>query len=329
VAHLVVRGDLDCRDLADEIVHWLATRDATAEVLAVVSLEASRARPDLATRIAEAVRASPVPVAVHIDARGPVEPQALLIGLAARSVSIASGVSLAGDESTRLPGLCPSTEAGWKGASERLARTVLAGRDELLLDLFVPPLGNVYLHGSGPDRTLAREPIDTEDQRIVARNDDQWRVRLGNDDIRGLELATEADGLGEVLRACNVRAFRRTRTELRSGLGRAQEQVGQIRADVSARGVRLKAEVRDTRSLDARDRGERLDGLWTRVDDTQEQIDAARELFERFPELYRLSPPWAFDADPERAGKEWTRAFESLAEDLDDLRSQIEAMERP
>lgn len=331
VAHLAVKGDLDSRLMADEIVNWLARRDPVHEILAVMVFDAPRARPDLATRIAEAVRTSQVPVAVHLDARGPVEPQILLIGLCARSVTASSGVTIVGDETTGLPGLCPPTDSGWRGASERLARSVIAGRDELLLDLFVPPLGSVYLLTSGQQRTLAREPIDKEDQRIVARtNDDEWRVRLGREELLGLSLATGADGLGEVLRICNVRAFRRERAEIRSGLGSAQEQIGAIRAEVATRIVQLKEDVREYKSLDERDRVVGLiDAMWSLVHDTQDQLDAARGLFERFPELYRLSPPWAFDTDPDTAGKEWTNAFESLVQDLDDLRSQIDALERP
>jgi len=329
VAHLVIDGDLDSRALADDVVGWLARRDASREVLAVVQFNAARARPDLAVRIGEAVGGCTVPVAVHINARGAVEPQVLLIGLAARTLTASRGVRIAGDQSTRLEELCPSEDSSWRGRSERFARSVLAGRDELLLDLFVKPLGSVYLHSGAEGLVLSREPIETEDERIVGRtNDEEWTVRLGRDAVAGLRLATEADELGQVLQACNVRAFKRERTDLRSGLGEATEQVGAIREDVSARVVRLKADLREAKKLSERDRGSRIKGLSSDLRAARDRVDAARALFEQFPELYRVSPPWSFAGEAEAAGKEWVRAFEALTDDLDAIRSEIDAMER-
>lgn len=329
VAHLVVSGDLDARELADEVVGWLAKRDQSREVLAVVQFDAARARPDLATRIGEAVRSCPVPVAVHLEARGAVEPQVVLIGLAAQTLTASRGVRIAGDASTRLEGLCPAGDTSWRGQSERFARSVLEGRDELLLDLFVRPLGSVYIHMGADGAVLSREPIETEDERIVGRtNDEEWTVRLGREEVAGLSLTTDADGLGQVLRVCNVRAFRRERTEVRSGLGAAKERVGAIREGVAARVVRLKAELREAKKLGERDRTSRARALESRLETAREEVEAAREMFERFPELYRVSPPWAFVAEPDAAGKEWVRAFEALSEDLDALKSEIDAMER-
>lgn len=176
---------------------------------------------------------------------------------------------------------------------------------------------------------LSREPIETEDERIVGRtNDEEWTVRLGRDAVAGLRLATEADELGQVLQACNVRAFKRERTDLRSGLGEATEQVGAIREDVSARVVRLKADLREAKKLSERDRGSRIKGLSSDLRAARDRVDAARALFEQFPELYRVSPPWSFAGEAEAAGKEWVRAFEALTDDLDAIRSEIDAMER-
>jgi len=330
VAQMIVRGDLDTNAMVDEIVHWLARRDAASEILVVLSLDGQRARPDLATRIAEAVRTSRVPVAVHLDGRGPVSAQFLLIGLASQNLTLSRGVRVAGGSAVRLENLPPPTATGWKGAQERLARSVLGGRDELLLDLFVKPLGDVYLHHAEGAWTVARTSQAEEDVRIVDRmDDDNWRVDLPHEALTGLDLASDADGLGQVLRANNVRAFKRERAEVRSGLAQALTQVEEIRKDVSAQILRLKAGVGQAKTLEPRFLDQALTRLRTQITQARDRLADARRIFDRYPELYRLSPPWVFESDPDQRGKDWAKAFKTLSTDIDELSTDLDVLENP
>ncbi len=330
VAHLIVRGDLDTNAMADEIVNWLSKRDAADEVLAVISFDGQRARPDLATRIAGAVRSSRVPVAVHLEGRGPVSPQILLIGLASGKVTAARGVGVRGGPEARLEDLCPPELTGWRGANEKLARSVLGGRDELFLDLFVKPLGDVYLHHGDDAWTVARVRQSEKDGRIVNRiDDDNWGVDLPHEALVGLDLADDANGLGQVLRANNVRAFRRERTEIRSGLSQALAAVEGIRKGVSAEVIRLEAGVREAKTLELRDLDNAIRTMRMQIARMREQLSEARGLFDSYPELYRVTPSWAFESDADQRSKDWAKAFRMLASDVDGLSTDLDALEKP
>ncbi len=332
VAQLDVDGDLDSRVMTDEIVNWFAKRDNTGEVLAVLTLDGARARPDLVLRIVDAVQRCSIPVAVHLDARGLVEPQMVLIGLASSRLTAGRGVTVSGSDATRLNRLIPDEPVGWKGQSEQLARSVLAGRDKLLLDVFVPPLGDVYLHDRDGTLELTRESQTTEDVRIVDRiNEDEWHVGIPHDVLIDLNLAVEANGLGQVLRANNIRAFRRERTEVQSGLGEALETVLDVREHLATESVRLTKRLKDIRSLRDHEQPEPLAHLRTRLEEAISHIDTVRGVFSRYPELYRMSPPWMFDESMTvaQSAKVWAKSFESLSEDLTALRTEVEAMERP
>jgi hypothetical protein len=330
VAHLIVTGDLDAQSMTDEIVNWISKRDSDQEVLAVISFDGARARPDMASRIAKAVRSSPVPVAVHLDRPGSVSAQFLLIGLASKQLTASRGVRVADGAATRLEDLCQPAETGWKGAHERLTRSILGGRDEVLLDLFVKPLDDVYLHREGGVWTVARARQSEEDVRIVDRiDDDDWNVDLPHEALTGLELALEANGLGQVLRANNVRAFRRVRTQVRSGLTEALAQVEHIRKDVSARVIRLEGAVRDTRALEPRHLDGAVRELRLEIADAREQLDDARGILDRYPELYRMSPPWVFESDPSQRRKDWAKAFKTLTSAIDGLGTDLDALEKP
>lgn len=332
VAQLDVKGDLDARSLADDIVNWLAKRDPATEVLAVLTIESQRARPDLVVRIAESLKSCPVRVVVHLNARGPVEPQVLLIGFCGTRTTIARGVSVHGSHSTRLHDLIPAKPDDWKGQSEQLARMKLTGQDELLLDGFVPPLADVYLHQSGDSMILSRESISEKDVRIVDRiNEDEWRVEIPHEVLVRLDLVAEADGLGQILRDSNVRAMRRVRTVVRSGLNDALIEIGALHEQLSTETVRLESRLKEVRAMKPHERPDPADRLRSRVDTAIDRMDDARRIFSRYPELYRMSPPWTFEPnlDADRAAQEWTRSFEALSDDLSELRRAVQVLERP
>lgn len=327
VAHLVVSGDLDSRRMTDELIAWLERRDAARESLVLLEFDAIRARPDEATRIAQAVSQLKIETVVHFGVREPVAPGVLMIAMAADRAFVGRG-GVAGDQTTELPQLCDDASSGWRGKQERFVSSILErhGHIALLADVLIPPLGPLYVNEHG---LVTREM--SGEQIVWLLDADTWRVRLSREQIVALGFADPADVAGQVFRAMDLRVARRDRTELKSGLRDALGRAGSVRDDLRTELARLEGDVKAMRSMTGRARTEHESVARGRLATVQVGMETLSELIADYPELLRLEPPWLqfVPGSIDERIRRWSREVETIGKKLDELRVNVEAMGVP
>lgn len=334
VAQLDVRGPIDSRAMGDEMESWFARRDAQREAMALVVIDSERARADIVGRVAEAINRCPVPVTVYVESGKSVAPGVLALMLAADRAAVGRGARIAGDQDWSLPTLCEPVESGWRGRYEALCQKFVENRrlPALALDLMCRPLGNVYLQRGLEGASLVRERNDAEARSLVTwKGETDWRVDLDPQTLIILKMADEADGVGPVLRQGGIRAFKRERTEVRSGLGDARAEAGRLREELRVRLVRMERALSDLKKAKPHEREEQITALSAQVSESQSLSTRLGELMSAFPELTRMAPTWGATVvdDPAEHQKRWAREVSDLGDGVDEVRVELEAMDEP
>lgn len=334
VAQLDVRGPIDCRAMGDEMENWFARRDAEHEVLALVVIDSERARADIVGRVAEAIERCPVPVTVYVESGKSVAPGVLALMLAGDRAAVGRGAHIAGDQDWSLPTLCEPVETGWRGRYEALCHRFVENRKlpAPAQDLMCRPLGSVYLEQGPEGASLARERNDAEAKALVTwKGETDWRVDLDPQTLIILKVADEADGVGQVLRQGGVRAFKRERTEVRSGLSAALAEAGRLREELRVRLVRMEKALGDLKKAKPHQRDEQIAALRAQVSESERLSARLAELMGKFPEVTKLAPTWGATVvdDPAEHQKRWAREVTDLGEGVDDVRVELEAIDQP
>lgn len=334
VAQLDIDGDLDERAMGDEIVAWIGRRDPSRESMAVIVPRCSRARADQLVRAAEAIVSCPVPVAIFVERGRTVAPGVLTLMLAADHVGVGRNARLSGDEGWSLPDLCEPGVSGWRGRYEQLCARLLEqrGLPTMLQDVAGRPLGDLYLVGRGGDARLSRERNDAQDRAVVSRSDDEhWRVELDRQTLIIVNVADEADSMGQVLRLGGVGAFKREREKVSSGLAQARAAAGGLRHELRVSLERLERGISDLKKAKPHQREEMLASVRKQLGEAQTGTARLVEILVRHPEVSRMAPTWvtATGEGVEEHQKRWAREVADLGEELDEIAVELEAMDRP
>lgn len=332
VAQLDVRGDLNSRAMADEIVSWFSRRDPAREVLAVVVVDCTRARGDLVFRVARAIRDCPVPVSVYLDRGDSIAPGVLLWMLSADRAAVGRGVGLAGDQGWALPGLCVALGQGWRGPYEQLCTDLLESRPDLslLLDVLSRPIGDVWVELDEAGAKLVRQSNDAGAVRVVTRLDEEhWTVDLNERMLIVLGLADQADGIGQVLRQGGVRAFKRERTEVRSELDAAHAEAGRVRNAARVLIEKIERKLARAPRASGHEKQELIESIRAERRRAGEALQRLVGIMDRYPELKCLEPAWGawVQDDPEAHSKRWEREVSELGERLDKIDVELEAID--
>lgn len=339
---ITLPGDIETVEVARRFEQAIADANADGARFINVQLSGASGRWDLAARLADALRASAVPVSTHLPAtrRGPAGVAQWLVWLAAdqRYAHPDATVRTGADEALRL--LAPE-ETAWGPIEESLTALITDAAPDAPPELaraLLFPSERVWalVSASGrPPRLFASRPEPEPDARpllLVDRSASRgWMVTLAAPTMAQLGFAHEQAASEGALRRAQGSAGLSTReitidaplADVRRQAADAFrhaddtiERLGEVleqRADQSVARDVIRRRGRDV----VESAREALEGL-ARVEESAEQT----------PELLRTAPPGqtAVGSRPESASAAWRRALQSRADRLNRLKADGQAL---
>lgn len=332
VWHITLRGDLDCRALADEAERALQAANDAGAGLILLELDGDRARDDLVRDLGRALLASDAPVCVWLnDPRGRrVGRGQLLLGLLADRCAIAPRTAIIHESDGDLADLAP------EGTDREQVRRELSGaiytqlRERTgdpdpaaaLVSLDSP----LWIVRDGPTARLTpAAPQEPATARLVFEAP-ATPLRLTADDLVALGWAAGPHpSAAAVLSASGRAGASRTERTLRSGLADARDRLERALAHADERAAAIDAVLdlrpRDSRVLTDRDHHDAGSRAREMIDAARALLRDAEDLCAAYPELTALPAPGATTvaASARANATRWRSAFQTRRDRLDTL----------